>query len=88
MKLLLDQNLSRRILSDLAPAFSGSSQVQLLGLESADDRQVWRHARDHDFVIVTLDSDFHELATLYGARRKSCGSNAAIDRDGTSVRCC
>ncbi|MGD9584314.1 MAG: DUF5615 family PIN-like protein [Lysobacterales bacterium] len=78
MKLLLDQNLSRRMLVDLATAFPGSSQVQLLGLESADDKVLWRYAKDHGFAIVTLDSDFHELATLFGAPPKvvwlKCGN--------------
>jgi predicted nuclease of predicted toxin-antitoxin system len=78
LKLLLDQNLSRRMLADLAPAFPGSTQVQLLGLESADDKLLWRYAKDHGFMIVTLDSDFHELATLYGAPPKivwhKCGN--------------
>lgn len=78
MKLLLDQNLSRRMLPELAPAFPGSSQVQLLGLEFADDRTLWQYARDHGFALVTLDSDFHELATLYGAPPKivwlKCGN--------------
>lgn len=78
MKLLLDQNLSRRMLPDLAPAFPDSSQVQLLGLEFADDKALWRYARDNGFTIVTLDSDFHELATLYGAPPKiiwlKCGN--------------
>lgn len=78
MKLLLDQNLSRRMLPDLVSAFPGSSQVQLLDLEFADDRILWQYAKDQDFALVTLDSDFHELATLYGAPPKilwlKCGN--------------
>ncbi len=78
MKLLLDQNLSRRMLPDLVSAFPGSNQVQLLGLEFADDKTLWQYAKDHHFALVTLDSDFHELATLYGAPPKiiwlKCGN--------------
>jgi len=78
VKLLRDQNLSRRMLTDLAPAFPGSSQVQLLDLDSPDDKLLWRYAKDHGFMIVTLDSDFHELATLFGAPPKivwlKCGN--------------
>jgi len=78
LKLLLDQILSRRMLAELAPAFPGSTQVQLLGVESADDKLLWRYAKDHGFTIMTLDSDFHELATLYGAPPKivwlKCGN--------------
>lgn len=78
MKLLLDQNLSRRMLPDLVPAFPESSQVQLLDLDFADDKILWQYAKDHGFALVTLDSDFHELATLYGAPPKiiwlKCGN--------------
>jgi predicted nuclease of predicted toxin-antitoxin system len=38
----------------------------LLGLAEADDRTVWQHAEVNDFVLVTQDSDFAEMAALYG----------------------
>ncbi len=38
MKLLLDENLSRRIVPFIQDMFPGSSQVALLGLEQADDK--------------------------------------------------
>lgn len=70
MKLLLDENLSRRIIPLLQEAFPGSTQVTLLQLETATDREIWEYARKHDFIIVTRDSDFHELTTLYGSPPK------------------
>ncbi len=66
MKLLLDENLSRRALPFLQGTFPGSAQVALLGMENADDRAIWNHAKDNDFVIVTKDSDFFEMASVYG----------------------
>ena len=66
MKLLLDENLSRRMVSLIASHYSGSSQVALLGLEQASDTALWTYARQHDFIIVTKDSDFVDLSTLYG----------------------
>ena len=66
MKLLLDENLSRRIVPMLQTAYPGSSQIALLELETATDRDIWEFAKLHDFVIVTRDSDFHELSTLFG----------------------
>jgi predicted nuclease of predicted toxin-antitoxin system len=66
MKLLLDENLSRRIVPFLQDAYPGSSQVVLEGLEQADDNAVWSYARDNGFVIVTKDSDFHELSLVRG----------------------
>ena len=66
MKLLLDENLSRRIVPLIAPLYPGSSQVALLGLEQASDSFIWAYAREHDFIIVTKDSDFVDLSTLHG----------------------
>lgn len=66
MKLLLDENLSRRLVPMLQSAYPDSSQVALLKLEAATDREIWEYAKNNDFIIVTRDSDFHELSTLYG----------------------
>ena len=41
MKLLLDENLSRRIVPFLQHDFPGTSQVVLLGMASASDKEVW-----------------------------------------------
>lgn len=70
MKLLLDENLSRRIVPFLQADYPDSSQIAMEGLERAGDLEVWRYAKDNDFVIVTKDSDFYELSLLYGAPPK------------------
>jgi predicted nuclease of predicted toxin-antitoxin system len=70
MKLLLDENLSRRLIPLLQTDYPGSSQVALLKLETSTDREIWEYAKTNDFIIVTRDSDFHELGTLYGAPPK------------------
>ncbi len=64
MKLLLDENLSRRILPDLNKVFPESSQVALLGLNEASDKEIWEYAKKEGFVIVTQDADFHEFSLL------------------------
>lgn len=66
MKLLLDENLSRRLVPFLLHDFPGTSQVVLEGLESSSDADVWRHAKRHEFVIVTRDADFEELSLVWG----------------------
>jgi predicted nuclease of predicted toxin-antitoxin system len=66
MKLLLDENLSRRLVPFLQHDYPGSSQVVLLGLESASDRVVWQKAKDDGYVIVTRDADFQELSLVWG----------------------
>jgi len=66
MKLLFDQNLSLRLVKRLADVFPGSSHVFLLGLDQAEDVEVWSYARDNGFAIVTKDADFGEISTLRG----------------------
>lgn len=66
MKLLLDENLSRRLVPFLQHDYPGSTQVVLLGLESASDTDVWQRAKDDGYVIVTRDADFQELSLVWG----------------------
>ncbi len=66
MKLLLDENISRRIVPGLQESFPDSTQVALLGMEQCDDRQIWEFAKTHDFVIVTRDDDFRQLLQVFG----------------------
>jgi predicted nuclease of predicted toxin-antitoxin system len=63
---LFDQNLSFRLCQNLADIFPDSSQARLIGLAQADDRALWEHAKTNAFVLVTQDSDFADMATLYG----------------------
>ena len=67
MKLLLDENLSRRLVPFLQHEFPGSSQVTLLGLESASDQEIWNRAKQDGYVVVTKDADFQELSLVWGA---------------------
>ena len=66
MKLLLDENLSRRLIPFLQHDYPGSNQVVLLGMQSATDQEVWQKAKDDDYVIVTRDADFQELSLVWG----------------------
>lgn len=66
MKLLLDENLSRRIIPAILSAYPESTQVALLGMETYSDAALWAFARDHDYILVTKDSDFNDLSALYG----------------------
>ncbi len=64
MKLLLDENISRRIIPVLQSSYPGSSQVALLELNSANDIEIWKYAKKENYAIVTQDADFHELSLL------------------------
>lgn len=66
MKLLLDENLSRRLVPALQARFPGSSQVSLLGLERATDAQLCEHAAQHGFVLCSKDDDFQRLVAARG----------------------
>lgn len=66
MKFLFDQNISQRILKALPESFFGSSHVKNEKLINAPDRQIWEFAKKNEFVIVTQDSDFNEINSLYG----------------------
>jgi predicted nuclease of predicted toxin-antitoxin system len=66
MKLLLDENISRRLVPLLANAYPDSTHVVLQGLQQASDGAVWQYAKDHDYVIVSKDDDFTALSSLRG----------------------
>lgn len=66
MKLLLDENLSRRTIPFLQDAYPGSTQIALLGMENSDDLSIWRFAKENGFVIVTKDADFYEMSSVFG----------------------
>jgi predicted nuclease of predicted toxin-antitoxin system len=66
MKLLLDQNLSPRLVDRLADVYPDSAHVLGLGLDRADDRAVWNRAHLEEYVIVSKDADFSELSVLLG----------------------
>ena len=71
MKLLFDQNLSLRLVGMLADEYPDSRHVVDFGLHTATDRAIWDFAGEHDFVIVSKDSDFRQLAFLLGPPPKA-----------------
>jgi predicted nuclease of predicted toxin-antitoxin system len=66
MKLLFDQNLSHRLVGQLAVEFPGSAHVRDVRMASASDSAVWAYAAAHGFTIVSKDIDFHHRALLLG----------------------
>ena len=65
-KLLFDQNLSYRIIKNIGDLFPESKHVARLKLDKADDLALWQYAKDNDFHIVSKDTDFNDINTLYG----------------------
>jgi len=66
VKLLFDENLSPRLVGGLTDVFPGSVHVRDIGLARATDAAIWAYAREHDFTIVSKDSDFHQVSFLRG----------------------
>ena len=66
MKLLLDENLSPKLVRYLAPAFPDSLHVRDVQLAARQDTAIWQWARNNGFTIVTQDDDFFLLAQLRG----------------------
>jgi predicted nuclease of predicted toxin-antitoxin system len=71
VKLLFDQNLSRRLVGTLSIDYPESSHVTEVGLGTATDAEIWTYAGEHGFVIVSKDSDFRQLAFLHGPPPKA-----------------
>ncbi len=93
MTLLLDQNLSPRLVEQLSGLYPGIAHVQSVGLDRALDEIVWSYARKNNCIIVTKDSDFHERSVILGyppkvvwIRRGNCSTRqiAQILRDHVS----
>lgn len=85
MRLLLDQNLSPRLVPALGDLYPGSTHVREVGLQAADDDTVWRYAAEHGFAIISKDADFHERSFLLGyppkviwIRRGNCSTDEII----------
>ena len=70
MKLLFDENLSRRLVPMLATEYPESAHVVACGLGAALDDVVFRFAGDRGYVLVSQDRDFSELSALHGAPPK------------------
>ena len=66
MKLLLDQNISHRLVKSLVQFYPDTTQVSLLGMDRSDDVVIWEMAREEGYAIVTLDADFYEYSLLRG----------------------
>ncbi|RIV20469.1 hypothetical protein DYU11_20700 [Fibrisoma montanum] len=67
MKLLLDANLSYRLVKKLAYTFPDCLHVTKTGLPiPAEDIAIWQWARVNNRIIVTNDDDYYNLANTYG----------------------
>jgi len=67
LKLLFDNNISYRIKKKLDDSFPDSIHVTDTDLPvPAEDIDIWRWAKNKEYVIVSQDDDFSTLNSLYG----------------------
>lgn len=89
MTLLFDQNLSHRLIVALQDLFPAALHVRQFGMAEADDLAIWNHAKAHNLVIVTQDSDYADWNKLRGAPPRvvwlRCG-NASVDQIHQKIR--
>lgn len=92
MKILIDQNISFRLVPRILEAFPETSHVKDYGLIDYDDFRIFKFARQNQFAaILTLDEDFYNIQLEHGVppkviwmRMGNCStavlSNAIIER--------
>lgn len=66
MNLLFDQNISHRLISLIQDILPEAKQVKQIDLENSSNKQIWEYAKEHDFTIVTFDSDFYDFSLVWG----------------------
>lgn len=77
MRLLLDNNLSERLLPLLGPAGWDVEHVRRLALAAAPDAEVLATAREQERVLVSADTDF---GALLAASRATAPSVVLVRR--------
>lgn len=71
MKILVDQNISQRLLPRIASLTTDIDHVRHLGLTDFDDVEIFEFAKINDIpAILTLDEDFYHILLHRGAPPK------------------
>ncbi len=67
MKILLDNNISYRLVKALSDLIPDCVHVTRTGLVApAQDKEIWNWAKQNEFTIITFDEDFEQFEILYG----------------------
>jgi predicted nuclease of predicted toxin-antitoxin system len=66
MKLLLDQDISFRLVKAIESYFPGTIHISQVALINASNLVIRKYAIDNSFTIVTYDDDFTNFNLLYG----------------------
>ena len=67
MKILIDANISSRLVSRIQLVFPEVEHVKTLGLMTANDFSIFMYARQNGYdAILTLDEDYSNLQLTHG----------------------
>lgn len=66
MKLLLDNNLSHKLVGLLQTVYPSMGHLRDLDMRETPDETVWEYARLHDCCLVTKDSDYNDMLSARG----------------------
>lgn len=64
MKLLIDQNISKRIIASITDIFPDSVHVVDVSLSDASDLEVRNYAYLNQYILVTTNNEFFDLNML------------------------
>lgn len=70
MKLLLDENISLKLVKFLLDDFPESSHIDYLQMQGATDTDIWEYAKKEEYIIVSKDNDFRQRIFLFGSPPK------------------
>ena len=66
MKVLLNQHLSWKLKTKLAPIFDDVKHVKDLGFTEVDDSTIIAWAKENGYAIITKDSDYNDYVIRNG----------------------
>ncbi len=66
MKILLDANISYRVVNKIKDVFPKASHLKFHTLEECDDIKIWEFAKENNYTIITNDSDFNDFLMVWG----------------------
>lgn len=83
MKLLLDENISCRIVKFIEKDFPQSSHIDFLNMQGTTDSSIWEYAKGNGFIIVSKDTDFRQRSFLFGFPPKVIW--LSVGNEGTNI---
>jgi len=81
VKLLLDENLSPKLVAFLRSDYPGTTHVRTLALRGASDSMLWAYCRRAGYAIVSKDSDFRQRSFVLRSRTRI----ARFERDAEAA---